>query len=529
MTFRQSFADRLRKGMDRGFAPYRQLSQGQVDLSLMRVLQQLKKQPVWQSNAPLIDAEANTRRAFVRVASAAAAVLLAVAAAIMSRPHDDRLFRIVEGEALIGDTVRSGDAGTVLTLADGSRVEMRSHSELGVERATDGIRIRLSSGGIIVNAATQPTGHLYVQTKDMTVSVVGTVFLVNAEESGSRVAVIEGEVSIQQGGSEQTLQPGEQVRTNPQMAVQPLEEEISWSKNAVEHIALLEQSAAVSPVEQKPTEPRVAFEAISIRPNPTFTGRARGGGPIPIRISGCEGSFQIQFDPRRFAVVGTTLHALVTWAYGTGPLDYNDCKIMSEQNRVSGGPDWVRTDFWDIQAVVPEGALQYTSAQVKKGNAPKLRTMLRAMLETRFQLVMRGEKQEVSAYVLTAEKGAPRLTVPADLDTPQFRDELINPKEPGVTTDRGAIFVKNAAIAELIPVLERDIGHPILDQTGLTGRYSLFIEFTPLDRIKSGGTLLRGAPALFQALPEQVGLRLTDTKSQVEVWTINRVEKPTEN
>jgi uncharacterized protein (TIGR03435 family) len=106
---------------------------------------------------------------------------------------------------------------------------------------------------------------------------------------------------------------------------------------------------------------------------------------------------------------------------------------------------------------------------------------------------------------------------------------LINPKEPGVTTDRGAIFVKNAAIAELIPVLERDIGHPILDQTGLTGRYSLFIEFTPLDRIKSGGTLLRGAPALFQALPEQVGLRLTDTKSQVEVWTINRVEKPTEN
>src|SRR6185503_8277691 len=96
------------------------------------------------------------------------------------------------GEAIAaGAVVRTdGGAGAVLALKDGSRVEMRSKSELSLERADDGMRIRLHTGGIIVNAAKQRTGHLYVQTKDMTVSVVGTIFVVNADTKGSRVAVI---------------------------------------------------------------------------------------------------------------------------------------------------------------------------------------------------------------------------------------------------------------------------------------------------------------------------------------------------
>ena len=58
--------------------------------------------------------------------------------------------------------------------------------------------IRLRTSSIIVTAAKQPSGHLYVQTKDMTVSIIGTVFLVNAETNGSRVAVIEGEARVRE-------------------------------------------------------------------------------------------------------------------------------------------------------------------------------------------------------------------------------------------------------------------------------------------------------------------------------------------
>src|SRR5204862_6089465 len=115
------------------------------------------------------------------------------------------------------------------TLADGSLIEMRANSEMAIEAADDGVRIRLDAGSVIVTAAKQQKGHLYVQTKDVTVSVVGTVFLVNAEEAGSRVAVIQGEVRVQQGVILKKLLPGEQIETNPIMRSVPMIKEIQWS------------------------------------------------------------------------------------------------------------------------------------------------------------------------------------------------------------------------------------------------------------------------------------------------------------
>jgi ferric-dicitrate binding protein FerR (iron transport regulator) len=194
----------------------------------------------------------------VVAASAAAAVLLV--ALIMSRPGsvavaaenlDGALLRSVAGEAQAiaigegiewGHTVHTNDrAGATFVLADGSRVEMRAASELALEQTNDGVRIRLSQGSVIVNAAKQRTGHLSVQTRDVAVSVVGTVFLVNAEEEGSRVAVIEGEVRVQHGTADKKLRRGEQVATGLQAEAQPVKEEISWSRNAEAHMALLQQ------------------------------------------------------------------------------------------------------------------------------------------------------------------------------------------------------------------------------------------------------------------------------------------------
>src|ERR1700686_3974955 len=118
---------------------------------------------------------------------------------------------------------------------------MRTQSELSLERADDGARIRLNKGSVIVTAAKQGAGHLYVQTKDVIVSIVGTVFMVNAEESGTRVAVIQGEVHVQQGATSRRLLPGQQVATNPIMEPVSLEEQVSWSRTASAYLALLQQ------------------------------------------------------------------------------------------------------------------------------------------------------------------------------------------------------------------------------------------------------------------------------------------------
>jgi hypothetical protein len=100
-----------------------------------------------------------------------------------------------------------------------------------IDRAADGGRVGLNKRSIIVNAAKQRQGHLYVQTKEMTVCVVGTVFLVKAEEAGSRVAVVQGEVNVREGTSEKQLRPVEHIATYLSLKLPSVREEISCRSN----------------------------------------------------------------------------------------------------------------------------------------------------------------------------------------------------------------------------------------------------------------------------------------------------------
>lgn len=285
---RQPFTRRSLDALLRDFlGRSRAASRGQVSLSEARALQRLRQDPMWTSDAPVFDGVPPPARKVspaVAWAAAVAAVVIVIAGGLAIRDLGGRrnLAAVVEaGESslylssngqkhslqaheriALGSTVLSnGGAGGMLRLADGSRVEMRARSELSLERVADGVRIRLNHGGIIVNAAKQRDGHLYVQTKDFVVSVVGTVFMVNAEEAGSRVAVLEGEVRVQQGDIDQKLRPGEEVTTDPSTPAPTLPEDIAWSRNAPTHLALLEQSAlapardpevVASPAESRP-------------------------------------------------------------------------------------------------------------------------------------------------------------------------------------------------------------------------------------------------------------------------------------
>jgi ferric-dicitrate binding protein FerR (iron transport regulator) len=139
----------------------------------------------------------------------------------------------------LGDLVSSSKTpGRQVILTDGTQVEMRAGTEFLVANLGDGLAIQLRAGSIIVNAPKQRTGHLYVQTRDVTVTVVGAVFLVNAEDDGSRVAVIEGEVQVREGAIETSLRPGQQVSTSSTLT-RSLREEIAWSRHADAHLAIL--------------------------------------------------------------------------------------------------------------------------------------------------------------------------------------------------------------------------------------------------------------------------------------------------
>jgi hypothetical protein len=125
-----------------------------------------------------------------------------------------------------------------ITLPDGSRIEKAPGTTLRVNHGLDGIRIELNRGAVVVTAAPQREGHLIVQTKDCEVSVVGTIFAVRVETSGSRVTVFEGKVNVTQAGEGRLLVAGEQYVSNPSMLPVPLAKEIEWSHNPVALVAL---------------------------------------------------------------------------------------------------------------------------------------------------------------------------------------------------------------------------------------------------------------------------------------------------
>ena len=310
----------------------------------------------------------------------------------------------------LGDTVRTtGVTSAVLRLNDGSRIEVRANSELTLEKASDGIRIRLKEGDILVEAAKQGSSHLYVQTKEVTVAVVGTVFLVKAEVEGSRVAVLEGQVLVQQGSTSKKLLQGEEVSTNSKMESRPVSEELSWSRRAETHMAQAQQPALPPPV---PSE-RLEFEAVSLKPEaptgpiPPDEPGYGGGGPECLGIDGRFGTLVFIGAPLgRCVGRHVSLMWMIDAAYGLG--NNAPTRIVQTGYSDPGGRSmqfepWI-SNLWDngfsLDAKA-ENPLTTTKDQLQQ--------MLQSMLAERFKLSITREMRPVRELGLIVARGGPKL------------------------------------------------------------------------------------------------------------------------
>ena len=190
---------------------------------------------------------------------------------------------------------------------------------------------------------------------------------------------------------------------------------------------------------------------------------------------------------------------------------------------IFGVPEWGDSEHYDILAQVP--------GEVRP-NLDEQMAMLRKLLTDRFGLVFHRERREMPVYALTVAKNGVQLkpTKIADDVTPQGPPALVFVIAP----DGVSLPAVSATVGEFASVLQRAaMNRPVVDQTGLTGRYDFLLDFLP-DETQFGGLGIkpnpdRPKPDLFAAVQQQLGLRLEATKGVVDTLVVDRYGKPSEN
>jgi uncharacterized protein (TIGR03435 family) len=218
----------------------------------------------------------------------------------------------------------------------------------------------------------------------------------------------------------------------------------------------------------------------------------------------------LTFRGRNLITVNSSLADLMMFAYSV------------QMKQIIGAPDWIEKDRYDINAT-PDVEGTPTADQV--------RIMIRKLLADRFQLKFHHDKREMSAFVLTVGKDGSKLK-PAQPNG-NLHGIGVQPARTGAM-----MFANNAPIPAFTSFLQSLVlDRPVVDQTGLTGRYDLTVTFTPDDSLFNGHSLgfpkpaddVEPAPGLFDAIQQQLGLKLTAEKTQVDVLAIDHVEKPSAN
>ncbi|MBZ5575050.1 MAG: TIGR03435 family protein [Acidobacteriia bacterium] len=229
--------------------------------------------------------------------------------------------------------------------------------------------------------------------------------------------------------------------------------------------------------------PHPTFDVASIRASPP--GRF-GGNPIL--------GENIQALPGSLVMRHVTLKACIQWAYHV--FEY----------QVSG-PDWIGSESYDIAAKAAGPAEEQ-----------ELRVMLQALLADRFHLTFHRQTKDTRVYVLSVAKGGPKF------------HESAAGAEAKVEPDQKALRVKvsSVPVSLLIDPLSRIFLTPVVDRTGLAGRYDVAIDVAKY--IPQSGEKVDPLSIVQTAVQEDLGLKLEAGKMPLDFLIVDRAEKaPTDN
>jgi uncharacterized protein (TIGR03435 family) len=288
---------------------------------------------------------------------------------------------------------------------------------------------------------------------------------------------------------------------------------------AAQSAVIVQSSPQPQPAPPAAGEPPPAFEVASVKPNRSGAGQVRIGLPANGRLT----------------LTNVTLREAIRFAYQVMPF------------QITGGPDWVESDRFDITAKIEEGA--------GPPNAARTWLALRALLTERFNLAVRQESRDMPTYALVVARSDGRLGEKlrasgpdcAPLALPAGRQPAPPPPPPSpaggaarglpigapqcpTMMGPGFISSRRTTMTELSRSLSILVRRVVVDKTGLTGVYDADVEFSSEFRPPSppGAPAAPDLPAdgasIFTALQEQLGLKLESERGPVDVIVIDRAD-----
>ena len=204
--------------------------------------------------------------------------------------------------------------------------------------------------------------------------------------------------------------------------------------------------------------------------------------------------------------------------------------VYSNEGQIVGLPPWAKTEHFDLEARVSEE----DAPLLKDLNDAQRDEMLLAVLVDRFHMKAHLETKDGPVYALVVAKGGSKLTpVTSSSSGNTVTDSAKKDAVPtgGYMTSDKEVHANAIPIESIVSIMTSLAQREIVDRTGLKGKYSFDLKFTP-DReadetsAKSQDNL---APPFFTAIQEQLGLRLEGMRGPVRAVIVDQIEKPSAN
>ena len=212
-------------------------------------------------------------------------------------------------------------------------------------------------------------------------------------------------------------------------------------------------------------------------------------------------------EGRRLTARNVTVRDLIMMGYELDP------------GQIANGPAWMATDAYDIDAAAVEG--------IDLSNDQEEEKLFQELLANRFKLIFHHEQRTLAVYLLVVAKSGPRLKS-AD---PQGVENS-GCEHPGECAFRKRTLSDFARFMQFV-VLDR----PVVDKTGIAGAFDFSLKWTPDESqfsrlglpFKPPADNVSAPPPLFDAIQEQLGLKLEPQRAPVDVLVIDHVERPSPN